>query len=163
MSKAIGPNFSNELARVNLIGLPFAWDADGNIHFDDAMTAPQRAAVEAVYDAHDPTLPDPSAEAVKLQRGGLAITSAANPMLNGTYGSSQTDETNVTGMQVAVAAGVFPGFYRDAGGGRHAMTGVEFTAIATALLRFIVEIEEAKATALEGGAWSAPASTVNIA
>ena len=161
--KQIGPNFANELAAANLAGLPFSWDAAGDITYAEAITPQQQAAIAAVYAAHDPTKPDPVAAAAALIAGGLAIVSAGTAALNGTYGTTAQDEINITGLQVAVNVNAFPGFYRDRAGARHAMTGAQFTAIATAAMTFIVAVEEAKAAALAGGAWAAPAAQANIA
>lgn len=52
--KAIGPTFTDELKVAGLLGLPFSWGADGALNFGEAMTPKQIAAVQAVYDAHDP-------------------------------------------------------------------------------------------------------------
>jgi hypothetical protein len=161
--KAIGPNFSNELVVAGLFGLPFAWSADGTIEYGADMTDPQKASVAAVYAAHDPNRADPIAAAAALLAGGLTIASAGTPALNGVYGTSGADEINITGLQVAVAANVFPGFYRDQVGNRHTMTGAEFTAIATAIMNFTVAVDEAKAVAMAGGPWVAPANTASIA
>jgi hypothetical protein len=60
--KAIGPTFPAELSAAGLLGLAFAWDADGNITFDPTMTSTQVAAVEAVYAEHDPTKTLPAPE-----------------------------------------------------------------------------------------------------
>jgi hypothetical protein len=163
MAKAIGPNFLNELAAAGLTGLPFSWGADGAIEFGAAMTGDQVAAVNAVYAAHDPAKADPVAAASALLAGGLAVTSAGTPALSGTYGTTTQDQINITGLQAAVAQNVFPGFYRDRAGARHDMTGVQFTAIATAVMTFVVAVDEAVATALGGGAWVAPAAVANIA
>lgn len=59
----IGPTFTEELAAAGLSGLPFSWTADGVFIYGDAITPAQRAAIEAVYAAHDPTaeLPSPPA------------------------------------------------------------------------------------------------------
>lgn len=52
--KAIGPTFGDEVHAAGLDGLPFAWGANGAITFGAAMTDKQKAAVLAVYAAHDP-------------------------------------------------------------------------------------------------------------
>lgn len=163
MDVRIGPNFQNELDAAGLRGLPFSYGSDGVFEWGTEITAPQRAAVEAVFAAHDPARPDPVAEAAKLLRAGVTITSTATPALDGTYGTTQQDETNITGLQVSIAAGAFPGFCRDIAGNRKAMTAAEFTSLATALMGFIVAVDEAKAAALAGGAWVAPSATVAIA
>lgn len=59
--KAIGPSFPDELKAAGLLGLPFFWDASGDITFDPSMTAAQVSAVEAVYAAHNPATPSWSA------------------------------------------------------------------------------------------------------
>lgn len=55
MAKAIGPTFYSEIEAAGLVGLPFSWDTDGNIHFNGAMTDAQQQGVLAAYAAHDPT------------------------------------------------------------------------------------------------------------
>jgi hypothetical protein len=55
----IGPSFGNEVIAAGLGGLPFSWGADGTFQFDERMTAEQIAAVQAVYDAHDPNKATP--------------------------------------------------------------------------------------------------------
>lgn len=161
--KAIGPNFANELAAAGLGGLPLSWSADGTILYGDAVTPGQREAVAAIYAAHDPAKPDPMAAATQLLAAGLTVTSAGTPDLTGTYGCSTQDEINITGLQAAVAANAFIGWYRDITGKKHTMTGVQFTAIATAVLNFVAAVEEAKAAALAGGAWVAPQAAAEIA
>jgi hypothetical protein len=161
--KAIGPNFGNELAAAGLAGLAISWNPLGEILRGPALTDAQWAAVQAVYAAHAPSKADPLAAGAALLAGGLAITSTSTPALNGTYGCGMQDEINAASLQGAVSAGVFPGFYRDQAGVRHVMTGLQFTAIATAIMTFIVAVEEAKAMALGGGAWAPPATAVTLA
>jgi hypothetical protein len=55
-NKPIGPSFYDELVVAKLAGLPFAWSADGQFTFSDDMNPEQIAAVQAVYEAHDPTV-----------------------------------------------------------------------------------------------------------
>lgn len=50
--KKIGSSVAPELAVAGLDGLPFSWGPDGAITFGDEMTPQQRAAVQAVFDAH---------------------------------------------------------------------------------------------------------------
>lgn len=59
MMKAIGPSFFSEIQLAGLSGLPFSWSSDGTILYAEDMTEAQRAAVQAVYDAHDPNAPAP--------------------------------------------------------------------------------------------------------
>lgn len=68
----IGPSFSSELTAAGLQGLPISWNPDG-VNFGDvvnldgtmtlnpALSPENRAAVEAVVAAHDPTAPAPVA------------------------------------------------------------------------------------------------------
>lgn len=81
--KAIGPNFAEELRSAGLLGLSFAWGADGNIQYGPTMTPDQIAAVQAVYAAHDPLKPSPalvvaptaqSLQDVLIAKGLLTIT-----------------------------------------------------------------------------------------
>jgi hypothetical protein len=164
MAKAIGPNFVNELKAAGVLGLPFAWGEDGAIQYGAAITPVQQAAIEAVYAAHDPTKPDPVAAAAALIAGGLAVTSAAAPALNGTYGCSPSDETAINGLQTAIGVNpaLFPGYFRDKAGTAHVMTAAQFTALAEAILAFVVAVDAALAAALAGGAWAAPAAVANL-
>lgn len=50
----IGPSFDDEIRAAGLAALPFSWGNDGDIQFGASMTQEQRAAVQAVYAAHDP-------------------------------------------------------------------------------------------------------------
>lgn len=54
----IGPSFAAEMEAAGLMGLPFAWDADG-ITYDDSLSPADRARVEAVLAAHDSDKPAP--------------------------------------------------------------------------------------------------------
>jgi len=49
--------FTQQLAKAGLLGLPFLWTEEGVIEFAEGITAAQRAAVLAVYEAHDPEAP----------------------------------------------------------------------------------------------------------
>ncbi len=59
MTKRIGPSFVSELAAAGLIGPPFSWNADGTIIYGDDLTDEQRATLDGVVAAHDPTAPAP--------------------------------------------------------------------------------------------------------
>jgi hypothetical protein len=169
MAKAIGPNFANELAAygiahsIQIIGAHIAWFGDGTLEFFDDTPSGVQTAVEAVYAAHDPTVPDPNAAATVMFAAGVTVNSTGTPAINGVYGTTLQDEINYTGLQVAVANGVFPGWIRDKAGAKHTMTGSQCTAVVTAILGFIVAVDEAKAAALAGGSWVAPSATVTIA
>lgn len=69
--KIIGPSFPSELAAAGLWGLPIAWtpdgvnfgdvvNLDGSVTLNPALPAGDRAAVEAVLAAHDPSVPAPA-------------------------------------------------------------------------------------------------------
>lgn len=93
----LGPSFPSELAAAGLIGLPIAWTSegvnfgdvvhlDGSVSLNTALLAEDRAAIEAVVAAHDPTAPVPVAvpEAVTkyqccvvLARHGLLVQTNA--------------------------------------------------------------------------------------
>lgn len=53
----IGPHFSEELQAAGLLGLPFAWGADGTLTLDPSLTEQQRTAILALVAAHDYTVP----------------------------------------------------------------------------------------------------------
>lgn len=168
--KAIGPNFANELAaygianNIAILGAHFAWHADGTLEFFADTPAPVEAAVQAVYAAHDPTKPDPKAAAAALFAAGIVITCTSTPAVSGTYGTlPPQDEINLTGMQSAVQANVFPGYYRDITGAKHTMTPAQMTELAEAALAFIVAVDDAMEAALAGGAWVAPSNEATIA
>jgi len=57
--KSIGPSFFSELQSSGLAGLPFSWSGDGEFLYGEDLTDTQRAAVQAVYSAHDPSAPAP--------------------------------------------------------------------------------------------------------
>lgn len=51
----IGPSFAAEIEAAGLMGLPFAWSSEGVTYGAD-LTTQQRAAIEAVVAAHNPTI-----------------------------------------------------------------------------------------------------------
>lgn len=136
--------------------------ASGEVYF---ATLPAAAELQSAFPGYDAavTAQTARAAAAALLAGGLTITSISTSALNGTYGTGMQDEININGLQAAVAANVFPGFYRDKALVRHTMTAAQFTAIATAILNFTVAVDEALATALGGGAWVAPSASATIA
>lgn len=101
--KNIGPTFSAELSAAGLLGLPFAWAADGALTFGDAMTAEQIAAVEAVYAAHDPS-------AVSLTEKTEHLRKAREVILNRLSGialaAQLTGDTATTAAYVTVRQGL---------------------------------------------------------
>ncbi|CUR73931.1 hypothetical protein [Achromobacter xylosoxidans] len=77
--KIIGPSFPSELAAAGLWGLPIAWtpdgvnfgdivNLDGSVTLNPALPAEDRAAVEAVVAAHDPTAPTPAPTPAPVSR-----------------------------------------------------------------------------------------------
>lgn len=52
--KRIGTHFAQEVEAAGLAGLPFSWGDDGQIEFGPSMKEEEIAAVQAVYDVHDP-------------------------------------------------------------------------------------------------------------
>jgi hypothetical protein len=163
-TNAIGPSFAAELAAAGLAGLPFSWGADGEFTFAPRVGGTEQASILAVYAAHDPTHADPNAAFSAAVAAGLAITSTGSPAISGTYGCSAQDQLNVVGLQSAVVAGVFPGFYRTLSGTRVTMTGAQFTEIATAILGYVEALDAALSAGLaSGGVWVAPTATATIA
>lgn len=162
MADKIGPNFANELAAVGLLGLQFSWGSDGAFCWGETITANQKAAVERVYAAHDPTKDDPKATYAAAIKSGLAIVSISSPELNGTYGIAPQDEINLTGLQVAVSASVFPGYCRDMAGTKHVLSAAQFTVLATAVLNYIAALDEARQAALTGASATWPTEPVTI-
>lgn len=59
MPTTFGPSFVSELTVAGLLGLPFVWYPDGTVSYGDDLTAEQRATLDAVVAAHDPTAPAP--------------------------------------------------------------------------------------------------------
>ena len=63
----IGPNFSNELEKAGLIGLPFTWGDDGTIEGKDNLTSEQQTKLQVVIDAHDSSKANPKDEINRLE------------------------------------------------------------------------------------------------
>jgi hypothetical protein len=55
-----GPTLVKELVDAGVSGLPFTW-GEGGVQFGPSVTDAQKAAIQAVFEAHDPTttLPAP--------------------------------------------------------------------------------------------------------
>lgn len=75
MAKAIGPTFGAEIEAAGLAGLAFSWTADGLLTFGDAISAEQRAAIEAVYAAHNPATQAPAAVSVTVDQLAALLVS----------------------------------------------------------------------------------------
>lgn len=56
-AQAIGPSIGDELQAAGVSGLPFAWNPQtGQVRTDDPrLTEAQRATIQAVFAAHNPT------------------------------------------------------------------------------------------------------------
>ncbi|KPH79308.1 hypothetical protein [Bosea vaviloviae] len=119
----IGPTFGAEIEAAGLLGQPFAWSADG-VTYDDRLTADQRAAIEAVVAAHDPSAtpatPAPRlsflefmdlfTEAEQLAIAGAAMTNVATKLWYDRAVGAQfidlADARLTDGLQAMVAAGL---------------------------------------------------------
>lgn len=68
--KKIGATFGAELIAAGLSGVPLSFGGNGEINFGEDVSAGDRAAVIAVYEAHDPVGAERSAkwEAIKAER-----------------------------------------------------------------------------------------------
>lgn len=60
--KDLGPSFFSELQAAGLAGLPFSWNGSGLILYGPDVTVEERAAIDAVVLAHDPSAPAPDPE-----------------------------------------------------------------------------------------------------
>lgn len=169
----LGPNFENEIRAAGLIGLAFSWGADG-VFFPEApgangtmmpiLTPDQVAAVVAVVAAHDPTKPDPSAQAAAALDAGIQIASTGTPALDGTYAIDAESQQKVAAIALYIAVnGRFPAgqatlVYPDIAGAAHGFASTAaFQAFATALADYVAAIDEAS---VSGG--SMPAQPVTI-
>lgn len=86
--KPIGPTFSTELEKSGLNTLAVSWCDDGTLNFGDGVSAEQRRAVEAIYDAHDP-LKAVVPTVVEMRQARLALLGA---------GLLDTVESAIAGM-----------------------------------------------------------------
>lgn len=111
----IGPSFGTELAAAGLLGLPFAWDANG-VTPGVALSEADRARLDAVVAAHDPTRAEPVdrgaiVDAERDRRLPLGLTYQGHA-----YQTRPFDIDNLTGAATAavaaIAAGAQPGDLR---------------------------------------------------
>ncbi|MFY2570182.1 hypothetical protein [Achromobacter ruhlandii] len=90
--KIIGPSFPSELAAAGLWGLPIAWtpdgvnfgdivNLDGSVTLNPALPAGDRAAVEAVVAAHDPSVPAPVAVPETVTKYQCCVVLARHQLL----------------------------------------------------------------------------------
>jgi hypothetical protein len=101
-----------------------------------------------------------------LINGGLAITSASTPALNGTYDVSIAGQQRITAMQAAIltSAALFPGYWHPTlTGAPVTMTVAQFTEIAEAALAFVAECVAALSTITAGGTATFPSASATVA
>lgn len=60
MTKTLGPSFQSEYIAAGLLGAPLIVQSDGSVIYGPGVTDEQRATVEALIAAHDPTKPAPT-------------------------------------------------------------------------------------------------------
>jgi hypothetical protein len=109
-TKAIGPNFANELQAAGLLGLPFAWEPGGTITFGSAITSAQVTAVEAVYAAHNPATPDLIAEATAALSVPVAVTFTSTTAMDGSYAIDPVSQGKMAAVSAYILTnGKFPG------------------------------------------------------
>ena len=167
--KAIGPNFSNELAASGLAGLQFSWGSDGVIEFGPDVTDAQKTAINAVYAAHDPAKPDPNAELATRLAAGIVVTSAATPALNGTYGIDAESQRFISGTAAGIAArNRLPGGqatfgYGDLQGNDHDFTQADFLNFADAVEDYVLALYATCKALLAGQVATWPSNAITIA
>jgi hypothetical protein len=91
--KRIGDHFHKELLAAGLAGLPFSWNPDGLVLFDEKFPEDQRDAVMQVFEAHDPDAPPPK-DYAQLRReayvaAGVTIEAIAEALIEHAGGKSQ--------------------------------------------------------------------------
>lgn len=72
MPSTFGPSFERELEAAGLLGLPFVWYEDGTVTYGDGLSDEQKAALDAVVAAHDPSAPIVPSQ-VMASQGGIAL------------------------------------------------------------------------------------------
>jgi hypothetical protein len=129
MSKSIGPTFEDELKAAGLFGLPFSCGDDGSFSWGD-VSDEQKAAVLAVYDAHDPNDAPPPRIITPLQfielftqaeQDAIAAAAQANAAVNlwlikamGAQEINKDDPRTIAGLDALVVAGLLTQERRDA-------------------------------------------------
>jgi hypothetical protein len=133
------------------------------------MTAEQIAAVEAVYEAHDPTKSTPAATKDAKIAAGCQIVFSSNANLSATYGIGTTDRTNIFSIASAVAAGLgFPEGaatfdYPDFDGTQRTFTEAEFVALYKAVRDYVFNLEKTAAMLAAGAPAEWPAQPITVA
>ncbi|MBV2160252.1 hypothetical protein [Achromobacter denitrificans] len=116
-AKKIGPSFVAELNSAQLLGLPFSWSEnginfgdithlDGTVTVNEALSPEQRAAIEAVVAAHDPTAPAPVVvpEAVtKYQACVVLARHALLSQVNAFFDALAVDDPRRLAWEIAAA------------------------------------------------------------
>lgn len=85
MITKIGPSFPVELKQAGLLGLPFAWSADGQFSFDSSMSQAQKDAVLAIVVVHDPTKPAPHSEFVTALDAAILAVPSIDPRIKAVF------------------------------------------------------------------------------
>lgn len=165
----IGPTFVAELRAAGLLGLPFAYDIDGTLTFDPAMTPEGIAAVEAVLAAHNPAKLPPQQMLADALAAGLAIVSTGTPSLSGTYAIDGDTTANLQGLILGYQVrGSFPKgastyAYHDLAGEPHTMTRDQLVAVAAAIEDHVSDLYAAAAAEEAGDTADWPTQPVTIA
>lgn len=99
MSKAIGPKFKREIAAAGLTTVAFSWTPSGEITFAPSVSQEARAAVLAVYEAHDPEAPDIRDQIEQLERDNPVTPRALREFIIGVCQASAIDMNSTVGLQ----------------------------------------------------------------
>ncbi|MDF3939916.1 hypothetical protein P3W66_07725 [Achromobacter denitrificans] len=109
----IGPSFVSEIVAAGLANLAvennspdgnFSWTDDGALFFGKDMTPEQIAAVQAVYDAHDPAAPAPVAVPETVTKYQACVVLARHSLLgqvNAFFDALATDDPRHLAWEMA--------------------------------------------------------------
>ncbi len=166
--KLIGPSFADELAVAGLTGLPFSWNETGSINYHPTITPEQQAAIEAVYNAHDPTTPGIDQSYAACIAAGIEITASRAPHINGTYAIDDVSRAEINSVATALAIGQgFPGgvdlfAYPDIDGVLHPFDADAFTAFAGAVRNYCYGLMSTRNVARTGRSvnWTSGKATI---
>jgi hypothetical protein len=129
------------------------------------MTEAQIAAVQAVYDAHDPAAPLPlPVRAQALVGSPLAVSSATTPALNGAYATDDGAQAHIAAeIQCVQLAGTFADgtatvAWPDASGAAHVFTVPQFQHFAMAVAAYVAALFKV----INGTSATLPPSTATI-
>lgn len=104
--KAIGAHFFKELEAASLSGLPFSWSEDGVFCFDESISSQDRAAVLAVFEAHDPATPLSelkSAKNAEINAARAAANTGTFDHAGKTFSCDQLSRGDIDGVNGEVA------------------------------------------------------------